>query len=353
MNTSVMMKGKDHPFLPGCRSRCAWAGTIGARRAAWITAAIAALEGPAGAHPFGDRYAAQRVDVRLDRAGLDVGYIADVPIPLLPSHAGAADPDAMLAELATGLTITVDGASVPTRVAHSAQRMDLVSMNARVLELVLRADVDLTGAHTLEITNGNIPAVPCYHFADVQTAPSLRVTKSSLRLPALGGKIMDFSRQWSRSELRRRVQLTLDGDPGWVAAQIDAWAPDARRPLAASDDAEAWRLGADSVRTVEARLALALCAGLGAGAAGRRWLTAVVALAALATVGASLGPVWAAPGALFAALGLAATTFAPLPPRARLAVALLLPLGLAGLSRFGVDRPVDPAPATTIDEAAP
>lgn len=353
MNTSVMMKGEDLPFLPGPRSRYAWPGTIGARRAAWITAAMVALEGPAAAHPFGDRYAAQRVDVRLDRAGVDVGYIADVPLPLLPSHGGAVDPDAMLAELASGLTITVDGASVPTRTAHSAQRMDLVSMNARVLELVLRADVDLTGAHTVEITNGNIPAVPCYHFADVQTAPSLRATKSSLRLPALGGKIMDFSHQWSRSELRRRVQLTVEGDPGWVAAQIDAWAPDARRPLAASEDAEAWRLGADSVRTVEARLALAMGAGLGAGAAGRRWQTGLVGLAALVGVAALLGPVWAAPGVVIAALALAATTFAPLPDRARLAVALLLPLGLAGMWRFGVDRPVDPSPATAIDEAAP
>lgn len=353
MNTSAMMKAKDLPFLLGCRSPHLREGTVGARRVAWIIAALAALEATADAHPFGDRYAAQRMDVRLDRAGVDVGYIADVPIPLLPSHAGAADPDAMLAELASGLTITVDGASVPSRVTHSAQRMDLVSMNARVLELVLRADVDLTGAHTVEITNGNIPAVPCYHFADVQIAPSLRVTKSSLRLPALGGKIMDFSRQWSRSELRRRVQLSLDGDPGWVAAQIDAWAPDARRPLAASDDTEAWRLGADTAVTVEARLALAALVGAGAGAAGRRWQTGLVGLAALAAVASLLGPVWAAPGAVFAALGLVATTFAPLPHRARYAIALLLPLGLAGLWRFGVDRPDDAAPATAIDEAAP
>jgi len=353
MNTSAMMKGEDLPFQVGSRSGPAWRPVIGVRRGAWILAALVGLEGSAAAHPFGDRYAAQRLDVRVDRAGVDVGYIADVPLPLLPTRGGAGDSDAMLTELATGLTITVDGASVPTQVTHSAQRMDLVSMNARVLELVLRADVDLTGSHTVEITNGNIPAVPCYHFADVQLAPSMRATRSSLRLPALGGKMMDFSRQWSRSELRRRVQLTLDGDPGWLAAQIDGWAPDARRPLAASDDGEAWRLGADSTGTVEARIALAAVAGLGAGAAGRRWQTALVALGTLAALGALLGPLWAAPGAVIAALAGALVAIAPLPHRARLGLALLLPLGLAGLWRFGVDRPVDPAPATAIDEAAP
>lgn len=178
----------------------------------------------ASAHPFGDDYGAQRLDLRIDRDGVDVGYTADVPLPLLGAR-GKSDLSAIFTELAAGVVLTADGQTVPLTLVHQAERTDLVTMHTTVIDLVFRADLDLSEPTTLTLSNANLGGVPSYHFASVRVDPSVSVLSTSLlATPKLQAPV-DLNETWTRSELRRRVVVTARADDRPWARLIDRIVP--------------------------------------------------------------------------------------------------------------------------------
>lgn len=281
------------------------------------------------AHPFGDRYTAQRLDVRLDLGGVDVAFMADAPLALLPP--GTPDTTEGLEEaargLSAGLILTVDGATVPLQVTSQQARLDLVSMHTRVLELVLRADVDLRGPHTVEVSNGNLQGAPSFFLSTLEVAPSMTVVDSSLLTGTEAEQ--SLSGRWTRSEGRRLMHAELDGDgsiPARALTSLDPRTVDlhtAHAPLMAS-----WRAGGHTARNAGLLLLLGLAAGAGLGVASPRERRTAGALLVAFTIP------WLPLGPLPAALAGCALLVAALTLRTRLAP-LAIPVGVAVVGVIG------------------
>jgi hypothetical protein len=235
----------------------------------------------ASAHPFGDRFIAQRLDVHVDRGGLRVGYLADVPTALMAERGGEPDLERTLDELTRGIVVVVDGATVPATVERRAHRADLISPHTRILELVLRADAPLAGRHRVEVSNGNLHGYPSFYFTEVEVSSSASVYDSSLLAEPKGLAAVDLSSRWTRSELRRRLTLDVElPDTAWAAAfdRIDG----GRVPLAEAHDADPWDGWGRGSHTPAALLPALVgvpLAGALAGAAGPRRLALLASLA--------------------------------------------------------------------------
>jgi hypothetical protein len=319
----------------------------------------------AQAHPFGDRYAAQRVLMDLGRERIVVHYTADAPPGMLVDD--AADLEGALDMLERGLVLSVDGTTVPLARRTGTHRPDLVSMHTHLFDLVLVAEVDLAGRHTIELGNANLGGQPCYFYDDVRVVGSAWVHEASLQVARRDGELIDLSAAWTRSELRRRirVEVELPDDP-WSATfdridgRIHPLATMPNRPLAA-----AWVAGRTTPGTVFGAALALLLAGLAAGSGGR-WLRAGAVLglllagafhawspvpwpagpAAALTLLLLLGPegsVWA----LLGAVGLTALPLAlPEPWRILGGAALLGGMALGALARPG------PLPRTALGVVA-
>lgn len=289
-----------------------------------ITAVLAALPAIGHAHPFGDEFAGQRIEVLVDPAGVEVHLIADLPQRLLDTLPG--DSAQTLADLPHGLLVSVDGATAPLMLRNSRETVDLVNTSTRLLEVTLRADHTWTGLHDIEVSNGNLSGLPGWYHDSVRLDPSVTLVRSNLVTELRDGTLQILDDAWSRSELRRRIQLTVDATPTPASQLHAAMAPEAlpahhtlERPLH-----EAWttphtRQGA-LLRLVAAAL-LGLIAG--ATVAHERWsggaLAAGLGVAAVAT---QLAP------AALPLLGIAAALVGlARPPAAALAAGPLLALG--------------------------
>jgi hypothetical protein len=292
--------------------------------------ALAAIPAIGAAHPFGDRYAAQRLDVRLDLGGVDVAFMADAPMALLPP--GTPDTPEGLEEaargLSAGLILTVDGATVPLRVTSQQARLDLVSMHTRVLELVLRADISLQGPHTVAVSNGNLQGAPSFFLSTLEVAPSITILDSSLLTGTEAEQ--SLSGRWTRSEGRRLMHAELDGDgslPARALTSLDPRTVDlhtAHAPPVAS-----WRAGGHTARNAGLLLLLGLAAGAGLGvAAPRERRTMGALLIAVAIPWLPQGP------PLPAALSGCALLVAAWTLRTRLAP-LAIPVGVAVVGVIG------------------
>ncbi len=307
----------------------------------WTGVALLGLVTAASAHPFGDRYAAQRLDVIVDPEGVTVWWQGDIPRALLPQRDGATDMELALARAAAALSVTVDGASVPLRELSRRHSVDLVSMHTELLTLALRADVGwLPGVpFALEVGNANLVGEPCWYFDTLTVPATAEVRSTDLAVRRRDGGLDVLAGRWTRAEPRRRVRatLTIPADPlsRWLTARGAPGVPVAQR-LPASAWTR-WRTGQHDRGTAAAAAALCALGGLGLGtvlrarrpgwSGGAGILAAAVgcalavatvppALAGLLTVsllttllGASLGPRAPAVGlllALVAACGAAA-----------------------------------------------
>jgi hypothetical protein len=294
----------------------------------------------AAAHPFGDTVVAQRLDVDVAIDRLRVGLVVDAPPEALEEAAGALAPEVWLDRLAVGLAVSVDGVSVTPTIERRDQRLDLVGMHTRTYELVLAVPLDLSVPRHIEVTNGNLLGQGGWYVSTATFDPAVRHLDSSLLVTPRRGATVDLSGQWSRSELRRRLRLTVDAPPTpWrrLVANLDL---PTVSPTGADLNApvKAWRGGLGSADGLGFAALLGLVAGGAAGAAPvDRRRVAITALAA--------GVGWASAVALPAGAGLmilasaaamAAWRRSPAPVWAVALLALCAPAPLRALTFGGL-----------------
>lgn len=274
------------------------------------------VAGTANAHPFGDRYAAQRIDVALQADGLDVVWRADAPRALLPQNAQGLDTQRMHAELSAGLIATLDGETLtPTDIAVT-ELPELTTEHGVGVEVALHYTADFTGDHELVVSNGNLQGTPSYHLIDARLPAGTHVHSSSLWAEPQGLRRIDLANRWSRAESRRRFSLAWTWPTSLSGRLWDALgAP--QRPLSALQPQPwwtSWWTGQETPPTFAIAWLghVAVGALCGVSRAGRR----TAPLAAAAAVGAILWGRLGVGGTLF---GLALA--AGVDPRLTIAVA--------------------------------
>lgn len=166
------------------------------------------LGGHADAHPFGDRYAAQRLDVGLYVDRIEVLWRADAPRALLPQHDGRIDETRLTAELPTGLVATLDGVTLAPDTIEVRPLPELNSEHGYGVEVRTRYAADLRGDHELTVSNGNLGGTPSFHLVDATIPAGVVIHASSLWAEPQGLRKIDLSDRWSRAESRRRLSLT-------------------------------------------------------------------------------------------------------------------------------------------------
>jgi len=202
------------------------------RSACWrlpLAGVLIGLAPAAAAHPFGAQYAAHRVDLHVGPSEIQVGYIAEVPIPILMAT-GAQDPlGDMKLELLSGLVLQVNGTSVPLDVAgpaHVERNDDAYTIG---LELVAHTESPI---REVVLSDGNLPDVPGVFSSTATVAPAFQVQESSLLRIRDGEVARDDSGRWRMGPGHRETSLTLRRVPSlwtWVAPS------DSTRPLPLAD----------------------------------------------------------------------------------------------------------------------
>jgi hypothetical protein len=237
------------------------------------------------AHPFGDRYAGQRLDLQVDRRGISVGVTVDLPGPLLRELGETADQ--VLAAVPSAIVVTVDNTTLPAEVHSATHRTDLLQPDTVIAEVLLRVDTPLEGRHDLEVTNGNFIGVPGWYVDTLEMSSDLTLVETSLATELRDGTVELLDGEWSRSELRRRVRAEIDGRLGAWESLYFGVEGTSYRPLEdayAAPSTTVWRAGVPSPGRAAAVLLWGLVAGfvtpLVTGHASRgRWLALAGVLA--------------------------------------------------------------------------
>jgi hypothetical protein len=242
----------------------------------------------AHAHPFGDRFTAQRLEVDVEPETVVIRLTADVPDALLTFMVPrSADPvGEVLSRLDHGLVVTVDGVQQPLRRLDHAARVDLVQGTDHVLEGRWQADVALAGRHQLRITNGNLGDQPSYFRDEVRLPPASRLLDTNL-VVAHRGRAEPLHDAWSSFEGLRRIDLELDVPTDTASTWFRSVAPTPWSiPTALLPPERAWTAGRTDPLTLAAATGVAAIAGLGASlaAGGRRGPVLAGALALLASL---------------------------------------------------------------------
>ncbi len=284
---------------------------MGTRHKASFAAALLAscLTGTALAHPFGDRDPGQRLDVAIHPDEIRVGLVVELPQGLAD---GASNHLQALA-LARGVVVTLDGSTLQTTIVATDHRVDLLAPTVTIYELTLSAPAALSGVHDLEISNGNLIGIPGWYLDEVRLGAGIWLRSSSLRIERRDGGYDDLGGRWSRSELRRRVQLTVDA-PADLPHRFFRWVegPAMRTPAEATTEgfAHDWLAGQVTPATVAAIVSWSGLAAVVLAAALPNAVTGlgIVLLGGVvgAVAGAWLGPPVALAGA--AALAIASST---------------------------------------------
>lgn len=200
----------------------------------------------AHAHPFGDRYAAQRLEVDVDVDAVDVILTADVPTAQLEAIVAGDDaPQVVLERLPFGLRLTVDGAEIPMSTVSSEARRDLVDHEAWLLTQHLRAEVDLIGRHVVQVGNANLADTPNWFRTDVTLPAGSWVHDTTLRLPRRTGRVEALDGRWIQLEGLRSVRLDVEvmDDPlhrAWRRTDPGRWSLD---QATIAPGVAAWRAG--------------------------------------------------------------------------------------------------------------
>lgn len=222
------------------------------------------LPGLAQAHPFGDRYAAQRLSVDLSRQEVVVDYLADAPLIMLTDGSDEAALQAALDTLQAGLLLAVDGRTVPLVRRAADHRPDLVSMHTHLFHLQLVGEVPLAARHTVEVGNINLSGRPSFFLDEVTVTGSARVHASSLRVAMRDGTVTDLADAWSRSELRRRIRVDVELPTDPWSTLFDELDP-ARWPASRTHDRDplpAWAAARRTPETSLLQLLFAMATGL-------------------------------------------------------------------------------------------
>lgn len=251
---------------------------------------------------------AQRLDLDVEPDLLRVGLVIDAPSEALEAAGGVLSPADWLARMAVAVSVSVDGVTAAPTVERSDERLDLVGMHTRTFELVLAVPLDLSAPRQIEVTNGNLLGQGGWYVSTVTLNAAVRHLDSSLVVTPRRGSTVDLSGQWSRSELRRRIRLTVDAPPTPWRTLVGRLDLPALPPADAARRApiEAWRAGLGTADGLGFAALLSLMIGLAGGAAPadrrRAALPVVVAAAGWAcAVGAPPGVGLAALAAVAAA----------------------------------------------------
>lgn len=229
--------------------------------------AMALIRAPsADAHTLGNRHVSQLFEIELASEGVVLRLTVDAPPEQWAAYGGAQDPIAgSLDRLHQGLMVIVDNVTVPIRVVDARPIWDLAS-GANNLQVVVEADVDLRGRHTLRIGNANLSETPNYLNDELTVPPGAVIHSTSLLRKTATGAIADRSGVWAQYESLRSVSIdaTLPQDPVtrlFAARSGGVWTVDQARERTTW---EAWRSRHDTPGTVG--LAVVVTAALAAAA---------------------------------------------------------------------------------------
>jgi hypothetical protein len=300
----------------------------------------------ADAHPFGDRYAAQRLDVAVQADHLDVVWKADAPRALLPQTAEGIDVPRMHAELPAGLVATLDGTTLTPTEVEVVELPELTTEHGVGVEVRLRYEADLRGAHALTVSNGNLQGTPSFHLLDATLPAGIDVVSSSLWAEPQGLRKIDLSDRWSRAESRRRFALSWAWPSSPWDRLWDALHPPMRHLSSLHPQPAwlAWWTGQETPPTFAVAVVGQFVLGVLLG-----WSPAAQRTGAFAAACALAAIVWGAPGAGGSLIGIALA--AGVDPRVAVALAAASwgrpwsPV-LVGAAAFGLlaGRGAEPAP---------
>lgn len=294
----------------------------------------------AGAHPFGARFAAHRLQVEVGPDELVVDYSADLPDRLYRTERRG-DPIAELrTELEAGILALVDGQPVPLtrRTAGAPQR---TSEHTTAMDLRWTGPLP-PGRSVVEIqvSNGNLPDVPAYSSAFATVRGGVFVRRCSLLREADGAVVRDDSGRWRTGDAARVVSLTVQRPVGLRSAWL--WlAPAPEHALPASQARppglrDVFRGRAVTPGLVAGALLAAVVASAGGPDDRRGRIGAALALVAAGLLGALTPETWAPWLDLVAAVVLVGGALATRTQAARPIVAVAAAAGCAvGLHALG------------------
>ncbi len=199
---------------------------------AWILAWSLSFGAPAtvSAHPFGSRYFAHRVVLRLhsDRVGLE--YLIEVPTSVvmrefyvaLNGKTPSADEDARFTRdkihaLLDGLELRVDGQLLPWRnTTDPSLKNGVGDVNFFKYRITATAPLQVQPGkpHRLELFNFNYPAGEAYFSQELWASENVQVHDVSWWRVEKSGSVEDATGAWSRDGRLRDLSLSFVIEPG-------------------------------------------------------------------------------------------------------------------------------------------
>ena len=175
----------------------------------------------AAAHPFGSKLAAHQIVVDVGATELAIQYRAEVPNPLVRTSTRRPDADPireMALELRDGLRVTVDQQELGLGDSGDWE----ASPNDDAHTFIWRYRIPLDpGAHTIEVSNGNLPGVLAVHSAELWVTDNLEIVDCSLWRFHEGEIVLDDHGRWRATEQGREVRFQTQ-PAGWLRSWMPA-----------------------------------------------------------------------------------------------------------------------------------
>lgn len=182
------------------------------------------LLGEAQGHPFGNRYAAHRLDIAVEAERITVKYTADVPDGLWrsrPEVAAEVQAKAMAEELGSAIIVSLDEVSNPGEVtAEIAPGSD----HSTWFQISRSIPLTTSEGH-LEVGNANLPEIPAYFATDLVVGPGVSVVSASTLTTSRHGRAIDHNGDWRADEAWRSFEADFTVRRGVGGALVELLHP--------------------------------------------------------------------------------------------------------------------------------